>query len=52
MCVFLNGALISFFFFFFITDDFFLLEFSASVSLGKLIDYVCDVYTVLTRLIW
>lgn len=39
-------------FFFFITDDFFLLEFSASVSLGKLIDYVCDVCTVLIKLIW
>ena len=40
------------FFFFFITDDFILLEFNASVSLGKLIDYVCCVCTTLIELIW
>lgn len=49
---FFKWCLNQFLFFFFITDDLFLLEFSASVSLGKLIDYVCDVCTVLTKLIW
>lgn len=50
---FLKQSLISFlFFFFFITDDFILLEFNASVSLGKLIDYVCYVCTTLIELIW
>ena len=49
---FLKQSLISFFFFFIITDDFILLEFNASVSLGKLIDYVCCVCTTLIELIW